>query len=212
MNTALVKAPAQELLDSLDGTAYVVDAGGAIVAYGRPNWANFASKNGGPAIADPANILGRKLLDFVSGEAVKASIQRFMEDLRMQRTGAVVVPYRCDAPAFVREMRLAITPLERAGESPGFLFHSVMLSETMRPPLDIYDHKALASMLDEERRLPILAMCSYCLKVRFPPGGTDQSKGWVSGEEYYRLGGISAVRISHGICPECMEMLSREPV
>jgi len=206
-----MKPPAQELLNSLDGTAYVVDAGGTIVAYGRPNWDRFASKNGGSAITDPANILGRKLLDFVSGEAVRASIQRFMDELRTRRTGAVVVPYRCDGPSFVREMRLAITPLEGAGETPGYLFHSVMLSETMRPPLDIYDHETLRSMVDEERRLPILAMCSYCLKVRFPAGGTDQSKGWVSGEEYYRLGGTSAVRISHGICPECMEMLSREP-
>jgi hypothetical protein len=46
-------------------------------------------------------------------------------------------------------------------------------------------------------------MCSYCQRVAWPPGRARRRREWIEAEEYYRRGGASEIRISHGICPPC---------
>lgn len=64
----------QNLLNGLDGTAYLVDSQWRLSAFGVPNWRAFAKANGGDdAVRDEAALLGRPLLDFIHGEAVRST-------------------------------------------------------------------------------------------------------------------------------------------
>ena len=84
---------------------------------------------------------------------------------------------------------------------PGLLFQARIVTKTARPRLDIFDLKALLTALRQESDLPIVTMCSFCQQLRRP--GSSDEDDWISAEEYYRLGGSSQVRISHGMCADC---------
>jgi hypothetical protein len=92
--------------------------------------------------------------------------------------------------------RSAATQKQRAGSAVS----GSILGRTVRPPLSIFDFKALLMALKREPDLPIVARCSYCRRLRRPGAGDDD---WVSAETYYRLGGTNRVRISHGLCADC---------
>jgi hypothetical protein len=100
----------------------------------------------------------------------------------------------------LRELRVSVAPLRLKNNGPGLLFQAQILGRTVRPPLSIFDFKALLMALKREPDLPIVARCSYCRRLRRPGAGDDD---WVSAETYYRLGGTNRVRISHGLCADC---------
>ena len=60
---------------------------------------------------------------------------------------------------------------------------------------------ALLKALGQEADLPIVTMCSFCRLLRRPGSADDED--WIIAETYYRLGGSSRVRISHGLCADC---------
>jgi hypothetical protein len=98
-------------------------------------------------------------------------------------------------------MRMAVTRLEHDGRLQGFLFQSTLLAAEVRPPLNIYDTAARLESEQRDAARPIVVMCSFCQRLRWPPSALPES--WVEAEDYYRLGGSSRVRLSHGICPDC---------
>ena len=124
----------------------------------------------------------------------------------MASTGEpAVIAARRDSPGIARELRLSIAPLCLGDKGPGLLFQAQIVSETGRPHLDFFDFRALLSALKQEADLPIVTMCSFCEQLRRPgsdPGSDDQEE-WITTETYYRLGGSSRVRISHGLCADC---------
>ncbi len=195
--------PAQTILDAMDGIAYVVDLHGCIVAYGRKRWDLFAERNGAPELIRADSIIGRQLSDFVAGSDVQQSYRRYMDALHDDPTDSVTFPFRCDGPDIRRELHMAITALHDGDNVEGFLFHSVTLFENHRPSLNIFDHKALQAALLLDRQRPIVAVCSYCLKLRYPDSNAEDPRTWMEAEDYYRFGGSSEVRLSHGICPDC---------
>jgi hypothetical protein len=81
------------------------------------------------------------------------------------------------------------------------LFQAQIVSEVARPRLDVFDFHALLSALKQESDLPIVTVCSFCQQLRRPGSGYEED--WVTAETYYRLGGTSRVRISHGLCADC---------
>lgn len=195
-----------DLLDALEGIAYIVDAAGIIEAYGHRNWQKFADDNGGGVLTDPRLIVGRPILDFVTGDDVRESYTRYMDAILSQQVEAVSFIYHCDAPDVSRELRMAMTPVPGPKGKPcGILYHSVVMSESVRPPLNIFDFQAIREAMKGELARPILALCSYCQLVRYPPG-SDQGE-WMAAEDYYRKGGKSDVNISHSICPECIKTI-----
>jgi hypothetical protein len=188
-----------ELLDAVDGIAYAVDAEHRIVAVGRRRWDRFAIENNAPELC-AEHIIGRNLFEFVSG----ADVQQAYRDLsaRAFSTGEpITVNTRCDSPGLARELRLSIAPLQLGDERPGLLFQVQLLSEAARPCLDIFDFRALLSALTRQADLPIVTMCSFCQHLRW--SGPEGEEDWVTADEYYRLGGASRVRISHGLCADC---------
>jgi hypothetical protein len=189
----------EELLDAVDGIAYAVDADHRIVAVGRRRWDRFAIENGAPELSAD-HVIGRNLFEFVSGSDVKQAYRDLAA--RVVSGGEpVVVNTRCDSPGVARELRLSVAPLPLADRQKGLLFQAQIVSETARSRLDIFDFTALLEALLHQADLPIVTICSFCQRVRRP--GADDQEDWVTAEEYYRLGGTSRVRISHGLCADC---------
>ncbi len=189
----------EKLLDAVDGVAYAVDANDRIIAVGRRAWDRFAPENGAPE-QRAAGIVGRHLFEFVSEPELQQSY-RALADKVISTGEPAVIAARCDSPGAVREVRLSIGRLPLRDNGPGLLFQARIVTRAARPPLDVFDLRALLSVLGQQADLPIVTMCSFCQQLRRP--GSRDDDDWVSAEEYYRLGGVSRVRISHGMCADC---------
>lgn len=199
----ILDAPTSEaLLDAMEGIAYLVDDKGLIQAVGGRRWKSFACENGAEALAEPPAVVRRPILGFVQGDEVRRSYARFLQTLRDGRREAVRFSYRCDAPETRREMRMCISAVRAGDKLTGFLFQSLVLTEESRPPVDLFDPEVIKAEVAAQARLPIVHMCSYCQRVR--SDCSDGEQEWVTAEAYYGGGGTSRVRISHGICPECI--------
>ena len=96
---------------------------------------------------------------------------------------------------------MSITPVGAEGEVTGLLFQSVILHTAARLPLDIFRFRDLNAVIGNDER-PVLALCSYCQRVRASTEN-GQSDEWISAERYYQRGGTSDVRITHGVCDDC---------
>lgn len=137
--------------------------------------------------------LGRSLWDFVAGEEMK-KLQRMLVRRVRGEAGCVELPFRCDGPDVRREMDIRI-----ASSSAGRLvrFSGTLRSEQIREFQPLLDSQA-------ERGDDLVEMCGWC--DRFRVAGE-----WVEVEEaaarlrLFQRGTPPA--ISHGICPDCTEML-----
>jgi hypothetical protein len=196
----------KELIESLVDIFYIVDRDGYIIDYGRKNWDAFAIENGLPSLAEPLNVLGKSIYDFISDEETRDSYRAFARILIRGLRESVVFLYRCDAPEVKREMRMAITPLYLDNMIVGLVYHSAVLVAQLRPALNFI---VPGTEPDTDQRLPVVFVCSYCKDVRLPAG--DAAEKWVAPEDYYRLGGSDSVRLSHSICPRCYKLII-EPI
>lgn len=197
----------QTVLDAMEGVAYAVDPAGHLLGCGRPNWDRFLARNQGSAWLGAEQIVGRNLFEFIHGTEVATRYRSWMRSLAAANLGPLTFDFRCDAPGERREMRMAITRLERGGRLFGFLFQATTLTAAARPPLNVYDSEAVLAARVREAALPLVRTCSFCQRLGWPPHGEPEA--WVEAEDYYRLGGVSQVRLSHGICPGCAEALPR---
>jgi hypothetical protein len=196
---------ATQLLNSMKGVAYLLDADGTIVAVGRHNWNSFARENGAAAITDGAGIIGRSLFDFIAGDTVRATWARAFDGIVHRRRGCGRIAIRCDSPTLRRDLLVMLTPVFADGGVNRVLVQSLTLNETARPAIGLFDFSRLLQVAALDPSLPILAMCSFCQNVRHPAGADEDEGDWVTAEAYYRRGGSTRVRISHGLCPVCYE-------
>ena len=151
----------------------------------------FAEENGW---SDAGSSLGRSLWDYVSGSEMK-KLQRLLVRRIRDEVGDVELPFRCDGPSVRREMDIRI--VARPGGRV-VLFSSRLRSERGRDlPQRLLDPAA-------PRSAEVLAMCGWC--DRFEVGGE-----WLEVEEAAaRLELFNRAKLptlSHGICPDCNEML-----
>jgi hypothetical protein len=194
-----------DLLSALDGIAYIVDAGGTIIAYNRSRWDEFAAANDGAELCADGAVSGRHLLDFVHGDEIRDAYSAFADALLDGSLRRIVLTYSCDSPDRQRKMRLAITSLHSAGRGQALLYHSVVLEEHLRPAIGLFDFKAMLNPSRSTSDWPILVMCSFCQNVGHPAGSSPETCNWVGASQYYGLGGSAEVRISHGVCPTCRD-------
>ena len=199
-----------ELLECLDGIAYVVDTGARIVAYGQRHWDAFAQVSGARELLKPENVIGLDLREVIQGGAVRAVYLDLIAELAAGRREGFAFSVHCDAPEVERKMRIAMTPVTSRGRTTGVLFQSIYLHSAMRPPLDIFAFREPSAVFAHERSLPIVTVCSFCQKVKWGDGPTAVPV-WMSAADYYRRGGNSDVRVSHGICDPCMTRLWETP-
>lgn len=186
-----------DMLDALDGTAYVTDIEGRLICVGPQNWDDFANQNAGAALAGSPSI-GHRIVDGISGDAVRALYQR-VHQTAVSGERRIAFTFRCDAPDVERRMRMAIGPLRAGGAVVGVIYQSTILSERARPPMRFLEAAAALEQFKEDRG-PIIASCSFCARIEWPTGSDGP---WVEPEVYYQRGGVSEVRISHGVCPGC---------
>ncbi len=151
----------------------------------------FAEENGWDGAGAS---LGRTLWDFVAGQEMK-KLQRMLLRRVRNEVRTVELPFRCDGPGVRREMDIRIA----ASSSGRMVLFSVRLRseearDRIQPVLDP----------DAPRGEDLLEMCGWC--DRFLVDGE-----WVEIEEaatrlkLFRRSDLPA--ISHGICPNCSEML-----
>ncbi|MBM3545956.1 MAG: hypothetical protein FJX54_03300 [Alphaproteobacteria bacterium] len=194
----------QSLLEAMDGVAHVVNRDQVIIACGERNWRHFARENGGKSIADPAQIIGRPIMTFVEGEEVAGAYSGYLGRMFSGDLPRVSFRFRCDAPDMRRDLWMSISPIGRDGHVSGALFQSVTLNEQSRPPIGLFDFEYARANLAKASLLPIVSICSYCQSVSMR-GRSDEDREWTTPEAYYRAGGPSQARLSHGICPACFE-------
>jgi hypothetical protein len=189
-----------ELLDALDGVAYVTDRDGVIVDVGPKNWTEAAAGYGwnGPS---PEAMLGRSVFDAVTAGDVRSIYRQLHDFVVSGGRPRVTFTCRCDQADIVRRMRLSIGAVRSQDGVQGVLYHSQIIAQHERPPLGFLMPADAVHSLREDAR-PIISMCSFCHTVR-----VADTNEWVQPEEYYRRGGRSDVRLSHGVCPQCESSL-----
>lgn len=170
---------------------YRIDSAGHIVSIEGP-WDAFAEENDAPALAARV-VLGRPLFDFIAGVDVRHIYDLLIRRVRSGRT--IEVPFRCDAPAARRWLRLSMAP---AGDL--IEFRSSTLDVRSRPPQAL-----LASA--RRRSAELLLICSWCKQV-------ELREGWREIEEAVQtlalLDGAAMPGLTHGLCPACAQRVTRE--
>ncbi len=188
-------------LEQEHGLVFVTERDGTISDIGAKNWNAFAKQNGAPEL-QAERVIGRNLFDFIQGEQVRDQFHKVLDRISENPNWSWVLPYRCDSPERERAMCQSLRPIFSGDRCTGFIFHSVEQHSRRRPPIDLYDFKAIEKSARGDRTLPIVNMCSWCQRVRCPSVGGDD---WLKAEDYYAAGGSSNVRLKHGICEECLE-------
>ena len=188
-------------LDTKDGLTFTTDPAGIIQDVGANNWNAFASENGAPEL-DADAVIDRNLFDFIEGQQVRDRLRQVLDRVSRDPNWCWVLPHRCDSPGRERAFNQSIRPIFSGNECTGFLFQSVEQHSRQRPPIPLFNFKMLHQLSLEDPNLPIVEMCSWCQRVNYVP----VSEGtWISAEDYYARGGRTSVRISHGICEDCLE-------
>lgn len=168
-------------INSRDVIAYEIDVSNIITAV-NANWQAFAEANGAPELND-ANVIGKPLLDFISGNVTKQFWSSLLNHVR-NANSPHTFKYRCDAPHTKRYMKLDIAPLV-AGN---LRITSTPLRAKPRP-LQIHFRRA------QQRSVHSIIRCSLCNKVA-------HNKQWIEAEELNR-GLKTTLEVTYGICPVC---------
>jgi DNA-binding CsgD family transcriptional regulator len=190
-------------LDWLDGVAYLTDSSRVIVAVGKRNWSRFATENGAPGLASAETVLGRNVLDFVEGDAVRSVYSRALAALARGGAPAVVFPFRCDAPGVRRDLRMAITLVRRGIRPAGFLFQSILLESATRPKLALFDFAQHAKAASGGPARRTVTICSFCQRVLAAEKRRAGTNDWIEAEIAQRELPRTGIRVQHRACPRC---------
>jgi hypothetical protein len=166
-----------------------VDAGDRIT-FVDESWVAFAAENGLGWLT-LESVKGRSLWHYISDETTRQFYKALAAKVR--ETGrALSVPFRCDGPEVRRFMKMFIMNMVEGG----LKFQSVLLDEQPRPKVELLD-------VNFPRSEEMLTVCAWCKKVKVG--------GWVEVEDAVRelwlFERTQLPRITHGVCPECQEMV-----
>jgi hypothetical protein len=144
------------------------------------------------------------VLDAISGDFVKATYRRLHAAAAVGHR-RIAFAFRCDTPDVERRMKMALGPLRGGGKIVGVVYQATILSERTRPPLRFLEPETAIEQYFADGA-PVLTCCSFCARVEWPHGAAIE---WIAPEVYYQRGGQSDVRISHGACSRCVDILSK---
>ena len=171
----------------LQSVVYIVNADNIIVEVAE-NWAGFALENEGLALS-AADVLGRDLLDFVSGKVTMSYWQGQLDWVR-HGNQARVIHYRCDAQLQKRWMRVELCP--EAGGNVRFI-HQLVAAEQRAYPVYFVSarHRSLLSHI----------RCSLCNRIKI--------KGhWLEVDalrEQNLACSADTYLVTYGLCASCVE-------
>ncbi len=131
------------------------------------------------------------------------TIRKIMSGFRMIPTGSRnFCRFDDSLPDRHRNICQSLRPVFEGHICTGFIFCSFYQNSWQRPPMRLYDFKRLRRLEEENRDLPNVTMCSWCQRVQ---SSQIADGNYISAETYYAEGGRSEVRLSHGICEDCLE-------
>jgi hypothetical protein len=152
---------------------------------------DFAAANGWEGASD---CLGRSLWDFVSGDGL-VRLQRILLRRIRSEVREVELPFRCDGPDVRREMDIRI-----AANSTGRL---VLFTTSMRDELPRAEPQPLLD-LATPRSAETIEMCGWCDRFYVDDEWVEIE---VAAKRLQLFARAELPAISHGICPECTELL-----
>jgi hypothetical protein len=152
---------------------------------------DFAAANGWEGATD---CLGRTLWDFVAGESM-VKLQRILLRRIRSEVREVELPFRCDGPDVRREMNLRIS-----ANASGRL---VLFTATMRDELPRAERQPLLDAA-APRGAETIEMCGWCDRFYV---GNEWVEIEVAAKRLQLFARTELPAITHGICPECTELL-----
>jgi hypothetical protein len=172
---------------TIECTSYALDSTD-VITWVDDGFRRFAEANGASELGDA--VVGRELWDFVDGVETRELLRILFDRARLY--GPISFPYRCDSAAAKRSMVLDVSP-EPDGRLT--LVSRLQAVETRRP-VPFFERSGKAGP-------NLLRLCSWCNRVA--------AQGvWVEpelGVSWMRPFEREAPRITHGICPSCLEAL-----
>ncbi len=195
---------AEALLTAIEGIAYAVDEAGIILGFSRGPF--MPGSNRLPAVPWDCNqAVGTCLFDHVHGAEVRDSYRALHRAVWSGSRLAIGFEYRCDAPAIERRMRMSLSLIRVEGQPRAVLYQSIILSETPRAPLPLFDSDLLDMLGHPSAARVLVTLCSYCQRVAWPLGAGVADRRWIQPAQFYRLGGPPDAAVSHGLCEDCFE-------
>jgi hypothetical protein len=175
---------------STEALSYAIDDQDHLIKLDQ-GYYRFAEENGWDGAGDS---LGRSLWDFVAGHEMR-KLQRMLVRRIRDEVGQVELPFRCDGPDVRREMDIRITA-HSSGRA--VLFSARLRSEQAR--------EAIQPMLDPSapRCEEMLEMCGWCDRFEVDGEWLEIEEAAARLELFLRP---ELPRVSHGICPDCNQML-----
>ncbi|MGE0709113.1 MAG: hypothetical protein AB7N76_00465 [Planctomycetota bacterium] len=166
-------------------TTYRIDANDRIVWFDE-DFRRFAALNDDPDL--PERVLHTSLWDHVEGPGVSSATSAVFDRAR-RAARPLEFPFRCDAPALRRFMRMTVVPLP----DDGLELRSTLLRAEPRDPVPIpLGGRGLPG--------PLVTICAWCRKVQTP-------RGWLEPEEAIAtldlLSSDVAPGVTHGMCSDC---------
>ncbi len=169
---------------------YRVDPEAVIVEVGG-DWAAFARSNDWAQGAQPSEVVGRSLWDFVLGAETRHLYEQLFR-LARDRGRIGPIPFRCDAPDERRFLELEVEVMEA-----DLGLTSSLIERVPRPPV------ALPPLARAGTREDLLAMCSMCKSVRIADADWRELEDALVAFEVFLEKGPP--RLTHGLCPACLE-------
>jgi hypothetical protein len=167
---------------------YWVDISDVIVDI-SPGWDIFARQNNAPEL-DVRRVVGRNLLDFISGDATKMYVRTLIQSVRLLRR-PIIRTYRCDSPDTRREMEMRITL-----EGTGLIRweHRILQEQTLCQRLDF---KVVQTPTPPTPKYVV--RCSVCNRLKAPQGWSepDYAPSLPSEPD-------GKIPVIYGVCPECL--------
>lgn len=203
-HTQLSHISAQQLLEAMDGIAYLTAIDGKILAVSTSSWEEFSTINQAPHLT-PEHVIGKIIFDLFQGEEIRKAYHAMHDAVCDSKRSEISFAYRCDSPETERHMHLCMKAVRDEGEVIGVLYQSQLVDALPRAPMEIFSHKRLITLNPSYRFDQILSLCSYCHDVAWPIGAQRERQDWIKPEEYYRRAGTNEVVVSHGICPSCYD-------
>lgn len=171
-------------------TDFILDSGNLIREVGG-DWDRFALKNGAPELTG-VHIIGRSLLDFVTGNVTRQFLLALLHVVREDRS-SIELEYRCDSPLLRRYMLMQVS---RAEDGNLRFQHSVLRIE----PRD----RVVSFKVAPQRGRDTHVRCSMCNRIK-------ALGDWVEPDIMIRnqKSQNDELAVIYGICESCKAELEK---
>lgn len=171
--------------------SYWLDSNNIIVEVGG-QWENFACENQAYELT-ARRVIGRNLLDFVSGDVTRMYVDTLIRSALLQRR-PLVRNYRCDSPTVRRDMEMRLSV-----EDSGLLRWEHRLVQAQP-----FNRSLAFRAANPVNTRNFLVRCSICNRLK-------SAGGWQEAEAVPEISNTDSAEVSviYGVCPSCMGDLQR---